>query len=179
MKKTLAIISIVMLASLSVVGCVNNTNTTSSSPTPTAPTTTPTATPTANADYSSYYTTHWQGAGGIVTQPFTKAVNVRGNDIYTGSVKNATLSSAVPVTYVMEHTKSEAQSKQVYDNYVAAKLNEGFSLRSDWVAQWKAEPNISYSGLWIGQNGPQQFYVFYRYNSEVSSWVVTTEAGSY
>lgn len=174
MRKTLVVTAIVMLASLSVVGCVSNTNTSSSSPTPTAPT----AAPTANADYSSYYTTSWQGAGGIVTQPFTKAVNVRGNDIYTGSVKNATLSSAVPFTYVMELTKSEAQSKQVYDNYVAAKQNEGFSLRSDWVAEWKAQPG-NYTDIWIGTNGLQQFYVMYRYTPAVSSWEVTTEAGSF
>jgi hypothetical protein len=174
MKKTLAIIAILMLASLSVVGCVTYTNTTSSSPTPTAPT----ATPTANADYSSYYNTYWQGSGGVVTQPFTKATNVRGNDIYTGILKNATLSNAPAMTYVMELTKSEAQSKQVYDNYIAAKLNEGFTVRSDWVAQWKAEPN-DYKDIWIGQNGLQQFYVMYRYNSNVGSWEVTTEAGTF
>jgi hypothetical protein len=78
----------------------------------------------------------------------------------------------------MELTKSEAQAKQVYDNYVAAKLNEGFSLRSDTVAEWKAEPN-NYNGIWIGQNGPQWFYVMYEYNPNVHSWEVTTEAGSY
>ena len=148
MKKTLAIIAIVMLISLSVVGCVNYTNTTSSSPTPTSSS----PTPTANADYSSYYTKYWQSSGFIVTQPFTQSTNVRGNDVYLGIFKNATLSNAPSMTVVEELAKSEAQAKQVYDNYTAAKLNEGFSLRSDWVAQLKADPNNSQvNGLWVGQ----------------------------
>jgi len=175
MKKTLAIIAIVMLASLSVVGCVNYTNTTSSSPTPTA---TPTATPAANADYNAYYTKIWEGSGFIVTQPFTKSINVRGNDIYMGIMKNATLANAIPMTVVQELTQSQAQAKQVYDNYVAAKQNEGFNLRSDWVAALTASIP-GYTGVWVGQNGLQQFYVLYRYNPYVQSWEVTTEAGSY
>ena len=175
MIKKVAVIALVIVASLSVAGCTIGPT---SSPTPTP---TPTAAPTIAmpTDYSSYYTKMWQGAGGVVTQQFTKAINVRGNDIYTGIVKNATLSNAPPVTYVMEHTKSEAQSKQVYDNFVAAKINEGFSVRSDLVAAWKAEPVSPYTGIWIGQMGAQQFYVMYGYDSDVHSWVVTTEAGSY
>jgi hypothetical protein len=167
MKKTLAIIAIVMLASLSVVGCVSNTNTTSSSPTP-----------AANADYSSYYTSTWQGTGFIVTQPFTKSTNVRGNDIYLGIMKNATLANAPPMTVVMELTTSEAQAKQVYDNYVATKLNEGLTLVPDQVAALNATVP-GYNGIWVGQSGPQWFYALYRYNSNVQSWEVTTEAGSY
>jgi hypothetical protein len=173
MKKTLAIIAIVMLASLSMVGCVNYTNTTSSSPTPTA---TPTATPAANADYSSYYTKTWQGSGFIVTQPFTQSTNVRGNDIYMGIMKNATLASTTPMTVVMELAKTEAQAKQVYDNYVSTQLNAGFTPRSDWIAALNASVP-GYSGIWVGTYAQQQFYVLYRYNPYVQSWEVTTEAG--
>jgi hypothetical protein len=134
-------------------------------------------TPTANAGYSSYYTSTWQSGGFIVTQPFTKSTNVRGNDIYLGIIKNATLANAAPMTVVEELTKSEAQAKQVYDIYVTAETNEGFSLRSDWVAALNAS-SPGYNGIWIGQNGQQQFYVLYRYNSDVQSWEVTTEAGT-
>ena len=171
-RKLLAIIVFAMIASLSVAGCFAAT------PTPVPPSPIPTVTPTPSADYSSYYTSTWQGASFIVTQPFTKSTNVRGNDIYLGIMKNATLSDAPPVTTVMELTTGEAQAKQVYDNYVAAKLNEGFSLRSDWVAELNASIP-GYSGIWVGQNGQQQFYVFYRYNSDVQSWEVTTEAGTF
>jgi hypothetical protein len=83
----LAIVAIVILASLSVVGCVNNTNT--ASPSPTAAATSPT--PAANADYSSYFGTAWTSGNAIVMQPFTKGTNERGNDVYKGVTRNASL----------------------------------------------------------------------------------------
>jgi hypothetical protein len=66
----------------------------------------------------------------------------------------------------------------VYDNYVATKLNEGFTLVPDQVAALNATVP-GYNGIWVGQSGPQWFYALYRYNSNVQSWEVTTEAGSY
>ena len=95
-----------------------------------------------------------------------------------GIMKNATLANAPSMTVLTELTKSKAQAKQVYDNYVAAELNEGFSLRSDLVAAATAT-SPQYSGIWVGQNGLQQFWVLYQYNSDVQSWEVTTEAGSF
>jgi hypothetical protein len=95
-----------------------------------------------------------------------------------GIMKNATLPNAVAMTDVMELTKSKEQAKQVYDNYVAAKQNEGFILRSDWVAAITAgKPKPA--DMWVGQNGQQQFGAYYHYNTDVQSWEVVTEAGSF
>jgi hypothetical protein len=77
----------------------------------------------------------------------------------------------------MELAKSKAQAKQVYDNFVATKRNEGFSLRFDVAAAWTAGPNnAKYDGAWAGQNGFQWFNVFYRLSPDVHSWEVTTQA---
>ncbi len=115
--------------------------------------------------------------GFIVTQPFIKSSDARGNDVYLGIVKNATLTNAIPMTVAIELTKSEAQAKQVFDSFVAAKLNAGFSVSSDQVAALNADPSIRYDGIWIGQSGALYFDTFYRYNPDVNSWEVTTESG--
>ena len=113
----------------------------------------------------------------IVERQFTKSTNERGNDVYMGVMRNATLSqSNAGVTTVMELTKSQAEAKQLYDKYVADKLNEGFTPRQDWIAAMKASDTGNYTNIWVGQNGLQQFYVLYRYNPAVISWELTTEA---
>lgn len=82
------------------------------------------------------------------------------------------------MTNVIELTQSQADTKQLYDQTVAQKINEGFTPRSDWAAQMKADS--SYTEVWAGvsQLTGQQFYVAYYYNSDVSpSWLFVTEAG--
>jgi hypothetical protein len=174
MLKKLAVIALVIVASLLVAGCTTNTSS-SSTPTPT-PTPTSTSTSTSNLDYSSYYQKLWEGSGMIVERTFTKSTNVRGNDVYLGIMRNATLSQGTGVTTVMELTKSKNESTQLYDKYVSDKLAADFTPRSDWIAQFKASDTGNYTNIWIGQSGSQQFYVMYRYNPDVSSWELTTEA---
>jgi hypothetical protein len=173
-KKLLAVIVLVMVASLSVVGCVNNTNTPSSSPT-----TSSSPTPAANADYSSYFNTVFTGGNGIVVQPFAKGTNNRGDDVYKGVGRNSSLPESADVTTVIELTQSQARAKQLYDQTVAQKINEEFTRRPDWDAATKAGfPYIT--EIWSGQQSlsGQAFIVEYYYDSNVSpSWLFVTEAG--
>ena len=125
------------------------------------------------ADYSSYYNRLWEGSGMIVDRPFSKSTSVRGNDVYMGIIRNATQPQAVGITTVEELTKSQNESKQLYDQYIASRLNEGFTLRPDWVARLNAS---GYNEVWSGQNGAHEFTVMYRYFPPVQSWEVTTEA---
>jgi hypothetical protein len=81
------------------------------------------------------------------------------------------------VTTLVELTKSQAEAKQMCDQTIAQKQSEGFVLRSDWVAQERAQdPNVA--ELWISQHSSTglQFTVEYEYNSHVASWLFITEA---
>jgi hypothetical protein len=168
-KRFLAVMVLVMIASLSVVGCV--TNPSMSSPTPTA---TPTAT-----DYSSYLNKGFTSGNAIVVQPFTKGTNERGNDVYKGITRNASLPASEATTTVIELTQSQADAKQLYDQTVAQKTTEGFTLQPDAVAYGKAEfPYVT--EMWVGQQSAsgQAFYIEYYNDSNVSpSWLFITEAG--
>ena len=133
------------------------------------------ASPTSTADYSSYFDTAFVNGNSTVTQPFTKSTNERGDDVYTGITKNPSASSTM--TTVVELTKSEAGAQQLYNQTVAQKQSEGFTLRSDWVATTKAR-NPSIIEDWEGQQSStgQQFDVWYLYDSHVVSWLFVTEA---
>lgn len=175
-RKVAAIAALLMIASLSVTGCTFPIST-GPSPTPTSAPTVTTVTPPA--DYSSYFNKNWESSGMIVERLFTKSINARGNDVYMGIMRNTSLSQGNSVTVVEEFTKSQAEAKQVYDQYVVQKLSEGFSLRTDWVASMKSDPTrAQYDGMWAGTLGVREFFVFYHYNPEVNSWDVTTQAGS-
>ena len=114
------IVFLLVFASLSVAGCINMT---SPSPSP-SPSPTPTATPTIAPpiDYSSVLTGSVESGNYIVTRPFTKSTNERGNDVYKGVGMNATLSGSKDVTLVFELTGTKAEAKQVYDQIVATKI---------------------------------------------------------
>jgi hypothetical protein len=168
MIKKVAVIALVIVASLSLAGCTFPIST--SSPTP-MPTPTPTATPTPVVDYSSVLTKQNEAGVGIMERPFTKSTNERGNDVYKGVGRNASKPGSKSVIWVIELTKSQAEAKQLYDKYVAQRLNEGYTPRPDWVAGW------NHPGAWAGvqYSSGNQFTVFYRYNSAVNSWDITTE----
>jgi hypothetical protein len=129
-------------------------------------------------DYSSYFDRKWENSGMIIEWPFSESTNVRGNDVYMGILRNATQPGAVSVTIVEEFTKSQNESKQVYDQYVASRLSEGFTLRPDWVASLNASHNELWSHyeVWSGQNGGHEFTVMYFYSELLGLWEVTTEA---
>jgi hypothetical protein len=178
-KKLLAIIVIVILASLSVAGCTVGVPSTSS-PTPTAtPTPTPTSTPIpAPVDYSSSFNKNFEGAGAIMERPFTKSTNQRGNDVYKGITRNTALAESSKMTTVVELTKSQAEAKQLYDQTIAQKLSEGFIVNHAWIAQAKAA-DPGQTDIWAGSSSAgQQFYAAYGYISYVYSWTFMTESGT-
>ena len=171
---TAIIVLSLVVASLLVAGCTIGPTSTSS-PTPTS-TLTPTPTTTAPADLSSYFQKLWEGSGFIVERPFTKSTNARGNDVYTGVMRNTSLSQGSGVTTVEELTKSQSEVKQVYDKAVADKKSEGFIYRADEVARLTADPTkAKLDGLWVGSSGNRWFYVMYYYNPKINSWELTTE----
>jgi len=93
-----------------------------------------------------------------------------------GVMRNTSLPQGTGVTTVIELTKSQSESKQVYDKAVAAKQAEGFTYRPDEIARLKADPNkVTLDGLWVGSLGSRWFYDMYYYNKEISSWELTTE----
>jgi hypothetical protein len=134
---------------------------------------------TPTTDYSRYFDT-WFGSGNaIMMRPFTKSTNERGNDFYTGVMRNSSLSERYAVTVVVELTKSKDQAKLLYDQTVAQKQNEGFVARPDWIAQVKGEfPYLAED--WEGQqySSEQTISVSYHYDSYPSSWLFCTQAGS-
>jgi len=114
--KLVAVIVVLVVASLLVAGCTVGLPSTSS------PTPTPTPTPTATTDYSSILTKDAESSNFIMERAYTKSTNERGNDVYKGVGRNATLPGSTSVTLVTELTKSEAEAKQVYDKGVMVTL---------------------------------------------------------
>jgi hypothetical protein len=178
-KKLLAIIVIVVIASLSVAGCTVGLPSTSS-PTPTStPTPVPTvSTPTPQADYSSYFDKWFESGNAIMDRPFTKSTNQRGNDVYKGITRNVSKPESSKMTTVVELTKSKAEAKQLYDQTVAQKINEGFTSSPYWIAIYKAWwPQLT--DIWVGVRSGQEYTVSYQYNTYVyPSWMLTSEAQS-
>jgi hypothetical protein len=172
-KKLLAITMLAIVGSLSIAGCTVNLPSTSSA------TPTPTSTPTPPADYSSYFNTAFTSGNSIMVQPFTKGTNDRGDAVYEGVGRNSSLPESSDMTIVIELTQSQAEAKQLYDQTVAQKTNEGFTLQPAWVAGDKAEsPYIT--EVWVGQQSVsgQEFVVMYYNNANVSpSWLFVTQAG--
>jgi hypothetical protein len=172
MIKKVAVIALVIVASLSLAGCTFPIST--SSPTPT-PTPTPTTTPTPVVDYSSTLTSKVESGNFIMTRPFTKSTNAQGHDVYKGVGRNATLSNSPEVTLVFELTKTQTAAKQVYDKIVATKLNEGYTLNPKVSADKKAQSS-TWVEVWYGTYGSNWFQCSYGYGPEVPSWMVTQQS---
>jgi hypothetical protein len=101
---------------------------------------------------------------------------VRGNDVYKGVTRNTSLPESSEETIVIELTTSQAQAKQLYDQTVAQKINEGFTPRPDFAAATKAQFPY-YTEVWGGQQNGLQFYVMYYSDSNVSpSWLFMTQS---
>jgi hypothetical protein len=132
---------------------------------------TPTVKPTT-ADYSSYFTSAFTGGGYVVAQPFVKSTNDRGNDVYQGIIKNT--SSGFQYKSVIELTQSSSDAKQLFDQTVAQKTNEGFVNQPDWVAFYRAR-YPDYTDVWIGKQGGQYVNIYSYYDSGASSWLVRTD----
>jgi hypothetical protein len=165
-KKLAAVIVLVMTASIFVAGCTTQTTSPTATPTPTTP-----------ANYNSYFNTGW-GAGVSVEQPFINSTNARGNDVYKGTISSdiylpSGASKGPTETVAIELTKSKAEAKQLYDQIVAQRINEGFAPRPTAIAMNKAaHPDAD---IWVGLQGyTRESTVSYEYNNHTSSWLLIT-----
>jgi type IV pilus biogenesis protein CpaD/CtpE len=173
-KKTPAIVALILVASLSVAGCTVGPSSTSS-PTPTSTTTS--APIQAPADYSSALTAQYESYGLTMERPFTKSTNARGNDFYKGVGRNATVPGSPSVTIVIETTKSRAEAKKVYNATVAAKLKEGYKANRTLAATYKATK--AYEEVWVGNQSVNWFMCNYGQNLILHSWAFSQESYSY
>lgn len=170
-KKAPVIVALILIASLSAAGCTVGLPSTSS-PTPTSTTTsTPIQTP---ADYSSALTRQLESYNFIMEQPFTKSTNTRGNDVYKGVARNATVPGSKNVTFVIEKTKSKAEAKNVYNATVAAKLKEGYKANRTDAAAYKATK--AYEEVWVGNYSRLWFMCNYGQNYILHGWAFTQES---
>jgi hypothetical protein len=173
--KLAAIVMLVMITLLSVAGCINIV---SPSATPT-PTSTPTSTPTPPVDYSSALDKLFESGNAIMERDFTKSTNERGNDVYKGVLRNATLPGSQSVTVVIETTKSQAEAKQVYDMATRDKLNIGYTADPTGAADFKALGCSGFQScieVWAGNSGANHFLCYYGYISTVHGWAVTEQS---
>jgi hypothetical protein len=176
-KKLLAIIVIVVVASLSVAGCTF--------PITTSPTSTPTPTNTSTSspvsDYSSYITGRYERINSILEQPFKKVVNFRGNDVYRGVMRNASYPGAISLTIVAELTKSKAEAKQLFDQAITDKVTEGFVSDPAQVLDFKlGEKKLGTDIVegWYGSNkAGRTINSFYYFDSYMGKWVFTMQTG--
>jgi hypothetical protein len=129
---------------------------------------TPTVNPTT-ADYSSHFDKEYTKGNFIMAQPFAKSTNSRGNDVYQGIQKNVT--SGSQYTEVLELTQSRTVTKQLFDQTVAQKTNDGFVYQSDLTASQKAGCNCE--DMWVGLRQGQYVTIWYYYDS-APSWVLRT-----
>jgi hypothetical protein len=174
-KKAPAIVALILIASLSAAGCTVGLPSTSS-PTPTSTTTsTTTSTPIQTpADYSSALTRQLESYNLVMEQPFTKSTNARGNDVYKGVARNATVPGSKNVTFVIEKTKSKAEAKNVYNATVAAKLKEGYKANRTNAAAYKATK--AYEEVWVGNYSRLWFMCNYGQNLILHGWAFTQES---
>ena len=174
MIKATVIIAVILVVSLSAAGCTGLPST--SSPTTTS-TTTSTTTKTS-ADYSSALTELYKSYNLTMVQPFKKSTNARGNDVYTGVGRNATVPGSSNVTIIIEKTKSKAEAKNVYNATVAAKLKEGYKANSTHAAAYKA--TSAYEEVWVGNYSAKWFMCNYGQKSDpaliLHSWTFSQES---
>ncbi|MGA3359876.1 MAG: hypothetical protein ABSC87_06685 [Halobacteriota archaeon] len=172
---TAIVVLFLMVASLSVAGCINFSSTPSPTPTPTP---TPTSTPTPT-DYSSALTNATESGNFIMERPFTKSTNERGNDVYKGVGRNATNPGSHSVTLVEEVTKSQTEAKQVYDKATSDKLNQGYTADTTAAAEYKSTACPGFMScveVWAGSYGTKYFLCSYGYDSTVHGWKVTQQS---
>jgi hypothetical protein len=179
MKKAPLIVALILVASLSAAGCTGSLPSTSSPTTTSSTTSTTTSTTTkTTADYSSTLTELYESFNLTMVRPFTKSTNARGNDVYTGVGRNATVPGSSNVTFVIEKTKSKAEAKNVYNATVAAKLKEGYKANRTQAATYKA--TSAYEEVWVGNYSAKWFVCNYGQNSDVGlilhGWAVTQES---
>ncbi len=172
-KLTVAVI-VIVIASLSIAGCIQIGPTASPSPSP-SPSPTATLEP---RNIAAELTAAWEACNSYMERPFTKSINARGNDIYKGVSRNATPPRAKRVTVVVKSTKSQAEAKTLYNIEVATEQNEGFVLNPTDVEYVNANPCQGCTEVWCGIKYPDVSLCFCQYLPQFGSRTVVTETMS-
>ncbi len=160
-----------MVLSLSVTGCTS----TSTNPNTDAPFTSAIQTMNPRPDYTSHYNSvkYYDVNGNTIASSFTRSTNVRGNDLYTTTLR----SSAVTSTVAHELAKTKAEAQQLFNNTVEDKQQSGFATNAEQINNLKKPPRGAtayYVDVWAGKVGSQLFDITYQYEPSVNSWEVTT-----
>jgi hypothetical protein len=137
-KKVVAIIALVMIASLCVAGCtVTNTGNPSPSETQNATPLYQITTTTTNAT-SNAITDSYASAGYDIIKPFTSGTNQYGNDVYAGVVRdNSSHLSIYEHNITIEIMKNKSET-----------LERGTQMRDNYVKQGYSIPNLT-SGVYF------------------------------
>ena len=160
LKKVAAIIVLVMVASLSVVGCTVNTTSPSSTPTPTP-------------DYSSHFADKLVANGATTITPMTLA----SNNTYVGTYQMINETVTIQITTM----GSESAAKSQYGALLLEKTNEGFVSRNATYASGYGALTV-FGTTTAGWDGIKMnnvysgtdFDIMYGHNSDINVWYVAT-----
>jgi hypothetical protein len=114
-KKLLAIIVLVTVASLSIAGCTVSTTSPSNNGSVSP------ASPSSN-DHSSHFTAAYS-VDTIASSPFTKTT-IGGHDTYVGTVED--LAKTMIYTTTIEVMPSESAAQNLYSSHILEKTNDGY-----------------------------------------------------
>jgi predicted nucleic acid-binding Zn ribbon protein len=127
-----------------------------------------------SADYSEFFNNAYgsndKSKGWIVTKPFSKSINERGNTFYIGVIKNESSPTKYEVTVIAEIARSQIEAKQLYSQNVVKKANEGYHPEMDSVKGY------NYTEIWFGRNPYGQFIQVGYYQNFIG-WVFETQSG--
>ncbi|MGZ4911372.1 MAG: hypothetical protein ACXV5N_13600 [Halobacteriota archaeon] len=170
-KKLAIAVLIVMMTSLSIAGCTSTTSTNNSASSAGQASVVP-----SQSNLSSHFNQIFGPPAYLVETPFTKTVNYRGNDVYTGVARRTDRSQGAGFTAVIELVNTQSEAKKLFNDGVAKAQSEGYTYRSDWIAGLNKDEGKAYSNeQWAGSYYTMQKYFFYRYDTAASSWIVITE----
>lgn len=187
MSIKLAAAVVIIIASLSVAGCMSSNSPNQNTD---APFTSPAQTMNPHPDYASVYgkihVSRGDPSNGGYREnvPFAKSTNARGNDVYSAVADQG--------RWVVAHelVKTKAEAQQIFNTSVTDKQKNGFTIDPAGIDGIKNPPmslmepppsreevqeEVHYVDVWAGTLGSQQFSITYEYYPPVNSWQVTTD----
>ncbi len=133
-KKLLAILGLVMIASLSIAGCtVTTTNSNSSQNQVQFP-----PSGQGTSDVSKAITDNYASNGYEIVKPFVKATNQYGNVVYTGVVNDATATHLSPYQHnvTIELMKNKTETKQRVSQLAAIYSQQGYAFPANMTGTY-------------------------------------------
>ena len=133
-KKLLAILGLVMVASLSIAGCtVTTTNNNSSQNQVQFP-----PSGQGTSDVSKAITDNYASNGYEIVKPFVKATNQYGNVVYTGVVNDANATHLSPYQHnvTIELMKNKTETKQRVSQLAATYSQQGYAFPANMTGTY-------------------------------------------